>query len=108
MNDYTKFSIKKPEETPKVEVEEIQNGVEEVPMEEPVIARKHGVVEGCLKLNVREKPSIKSEVVRVIGVGDDLVIDEQESTEDFYKVSVDNGFEGFNGFCMKKFIKLVP
>ncbi len=60
-----------------------------------------GFVSGWGKLNVREKPSVKSKVVCVIDVETEVIIDEQESTGEFYKVCTATGVEGF---CMKKFI----
>ena len=63
-----------------------------------------GIVFDCSKLNVREEPSIAADIVCVIDNLATVLIDEEESTEDFYKVCTENGAEGF---CMKKFIKLV-
>ena len=63
-----------------------------------------GIVFNCPKLNVREEPSTAADIVCVIDNLATVLIDEEESTEDFYKVCTENGAEGF---CMKKFIKLV-
>ena len=91
--DYTKFS--KPEVTP---IEEAT--VEEVVGSEP--EPKIGIVHCCEKLNLRKEPSITSEVVCVIDRLTEVVIDESESTEDFYKVCTPAGVEGF---CVKLYIK---
>lgn len=109
--DYTKYSNNKrdkrePEEvkTPKVEaVEEvIQETIEEVVApSEP----KQGVVTDCLKLNVRKEPDSTAEVVCTIDASTTVVISEEESTEEFYKVYTAAGLEGY---CMKKFITIMP
>ena len=66
---------------------------------------KIGLVSNCKKLNVREKPTVEASVVCEIVCGTELMIDEQESTEEFYKVCTAAGIEGF---CMKKFIAIQP
>lgn len=66
---------------------------------------KIGLVSNCKKLNVREKPTIESSVVCEIVCRAELMIDEKESTEEFYKVYTAAGIEGF---CMKKFIAIQP
>lgn len=101
--DYTKFSNNKPEV--KIEpavVETVEEVVEHI---EPVVTTKTGVVVDCLKLNVREAPDPQAEIVCVIDASTNLMIDEAESTEEFYKVCTESGAEGF---CMKKFIKIIP
>ena len=60
-----------------------------------------GVVKECAKLNVRTHPSMLASIITEIKVGTKVVIDETESTEDFYRVCTEAGVEGF---CMKKFI----
>lgn len=67
---------------------------------EPVLM-KNGKVAGCKRLNVRTEPNINAEVLCVIKCSAKVEIDELESTGDFYKVYLENGFDGF---CMKKFI----
>lgn len=64
---------------------------------------KIGVVENCNKLNVREEPTLDSTVICEIDSKTELMIDEVDSTEDFYKVCTAAGIEGF---CMKKFIAI--
>lgn len=64
---------------------------------EPVI----GKVCDCKKLNIRKEPDGESEVLDVISNGSEIMIDESESTADFYKVYAESGVEGF---CMKKYI----
>lgn len=62
-----------------------------------------GVVVECGKLNVRSKPDPRASVVCVISKSSEVTINEDESTEDFYKVCTAAGAEGF---CMKEFIEL--
>lgn len=62
-----------------------------------------GVVVDCAKLNVREAPQLDAEVVCTINRETEVMIYEQESTDEFYKVCLASGIEGF---CMKKFICL--
>jgi len=66
---------------------------------------KIGLVSNCKKLNVREKPTVEAPVVCKIVCQTELMIDEKESTEEFYKVCTAVGIEGF---CMKKFIAIQP
>ena len=66
---------------------------------------KIGVVANCNKLNVREKPTVEAPVVCEVVCQTELMIDENESTEEFYKVFTMSGLEGF---CMKKFITVQP
>lgn len=71
--------------------------VEEV-VEETIVVT--GVVI-CERLNVREESSIYSNVVCVIERGTEVYIDTKATTEQFYKVCLASGVEGF---CMRQFI----
>lgn len=66
---------------------------------------KPGVVVDCLKLNVREAPNANADVVCVINASTKFVVDEAESTDDFYAVCTESGAEGY---CMKKFVQILP
>jgi len=66
---------------------------------------KIGIVANCKKLNVREKPTVEAPVVCEIVCQTEVMIDEKESTEEFYKICTAAGIEGF---CMKKFIAIRP
>lgn len=93
--DYTKFSNRAVNnEKPVVET------IEEAPAVE-----KHGVVVDCIRLNVRSAPSIDAEVVCEIDCSTDMLVYEEESTDEFYKICTSSGIEGF---CMKKFVTIVP
>lgn len=60
-----------------------------------------GVVTDCLKLNIRQRPYKDSEVVAIVACLDELSIDIEASTNDWYAVCTVAGIEGF---CMKKFV----
>jgi hypothetical protein len=60
-----------------------------------------GVVTDCLKLNIRQRPYKDSEVVAIAVCLDELSIDIEASTNDWYAVCTVAGIEGF---CMKKFV----
>lgn len=64
----------------------------------------YGRVVNCKKLNVREEPESDANVVCTIDALTDVEIDEATSTDEFYKVYLSSGLEGF---CMKKFIVIV-
>lgn len=65
---------------------------------EPVI---YGYVSDCLKLNIRTKPVVGAEILCVVEVADELLIDMDKSTDDWYHVTTNVGAEGF---CMKKYV----
>lgn len=62
-----------------------------------------GIVSGCKKLNVRVVPSLTGDVVCVVAEGTSLMIDESESTNEWYRVYTEAGAEGY---CMKKFVTI--
>lgn len=70
------------------------------PEEAPTVI---GTVVDCVRLRVRESASSNAEVICEISKDSDVLIDENESTDEFYKVCTESGAEGF---CMKKFIAL--
>lgn len=88
------------EEPAKVEEDEIPEvfvtGLETVESK-PV----YGLVVNCDRLNVREAPNIDADVVCVIKALTEVEIDESESTDEFYKIYLSSGLEGY---CMRKFI----
>ncbi len=113
--DYTKFSNNKPEEkkfetitvhVPRpVEVAEteVEETIDEIV--ESIEPSKVGVVVDCTRLNVRVAPNANADVVCVIDASVNIIIDEAESTDDFYAVCTESGAEGY---CMKQFIKIIP
>ena len=67
---------------------------------EEVVAK--GVVSNCSRLNVREKGSMKSTVLKVIDAGTEVDILEIPSKGQFYKVKI----EDIIGYCVKDFIEV--
>ena len=84
-------------------IPEAEPVVEPKPIFEPEI-RKFGRVHGCKKLNVRKLPNRDAKVVIEIVEGAKIMIDEKASTAEFYKVCTECGLEGY---CMKKFVKVL-
>ena len=80
---------------PEVIVPSIENNVEN----NEVI----GKISGFEKLYVRKEASKDSEPIGIITSETVLTIDEENSTEDFYKVTTNEGLEGY---CVKKFVKI--
>lgn len=74
-------------------VEEVEenDAVEEV----EALSTKIGTIVNCNKVYVRKKPEAASEPVLIIKKGTIVEVSEQESVGDFYKVYLENGFEGF-------------
>ena len=68
---------------------------------EEVVKDIIGVVTDCLKLNIRKEPNKDSDVVVIVACLDELKIDPDASTDDWYAVCTVTGIEGF---CMKKFV----
>lgn len=60
-----------------------------------------GIVSGCKKLNVRNKPSATAAILTTVNVGDEVEIAQPAMDGEFYKVTLRNGIPGY---CMKKFI----
>ena len=82
--------------------EPVDQPVEETPKKES----KVGIVANCEKLNLRRSPLKDSDGANIITEllsGIAVVIDEDESTPDFYKVITETGLEGY---CMRRFIEL--
>lgn len=80
--------------------EEITEGI-------PTNGLPKAVVANCEKLFLRSEPSKESESLIILDKQDDLLVDEANSTEDFYKVIVvTNPLEKMVGYCVKKFIEI--
>lgn len=84
------------EQTPENVVETVEEPIEETPATSVT-----GIVTNCLKLNIRENPNTDSKVVCEVSMLDELVIDEEASTDEWFKVYTEMGVEGF---CMKKYV----
>ena len=79
---------------------------ETVETEESVKTMMSGIVVNCEKLNLRKSPLKDSDganVITTLLAGAAVVVNESDSTTNFYKVTTENGLEGY---CMKQFIKL--
>ena len=63
-----------------------------------------GYVTDCVKLNVREAASKDSNVLCEIILNSKVIVDEENSTDDFYKVTTETGVEGY---CMKQYINVI-
>lgn len=62
-----------------------------------------GKISGFTKLYVRKEANKDSEPVGIVTDKDNLLIDVDHSTDDFYKVITSNGLEGY---CVKEFVKI--
>ena len=88
------------EETAEVTVEEILEETTNEVVKEPVI----GIVTGCDKLRVRAKASTDSDIVTVVDAGSELhIIDGENASADFFKVTTEVGIDGF---VMRKFVTI--
>lgn len=87
----------------------IDETIENIEMQSPVDETEinegeevmFGMVANCAKLNVRNEPSKEAGIQCEIENGTEVMIDQNESTDEWYKVYTKEGVEGF---CMKKFI----
>lgn len=68
-----------------------------------VEVEKIGIVTDCERLNVREAPVSDAKILIEIPALSEVLIDEKESTDAFYKICTASGVQGF---CMKKFISV--
>lgn len=91
---------------PEVEVDE-DCAACKIDLDEPAVEEvpvSTGKVVNCDMLNVREKPNRTAKILETINKGTSVDVFETESTNDWYKVST---AEGFVGYCMKEYIKIV-
>lgn len=72
---------------------------ENVDEQKPVV----GIVEDCTKLNLRKEPNLEADVLTEVLSGSTLFINDEESTDEFYKVCTASGLEGY---CMKTFVSI--
>lgn len=91
------------EEKSELENEDTQNNSIQSDDENATKAKdfKIGMVIDCFRLNIRKEPVARAEIVCEIDCQTELMIDESESTDDFFKVCMASGIEGF---CIRKFI----
>lgn len=62
-----------------------------------------GAVRNCKKLNLRKEPTKSSDVICVLLEDESVLIDLENSTDDFYMISA----RGIDGYCMKQFIEII-
>lgn len=72
--------------------------------EEVVEQSTFGTVVNCERLNIRAEPNLDAEIICVINASSEVVINNEESTNKYYKVYTVSGIEGF---CMKDYIEIV-
>lgn len=63
----------------------------------------YGTVVNCKNLNIRKRPTQKSEVIQIIEANSMVQVDKSKSTVDFYKVCTATGAEGY---CVKQYVKI--
>ena len=94
------FPGNKPVKKPQVEkMPEVTKPIE--PPVESLADKVYGTVVGCTRLNVRAKPNIDGMIKGALPVGSKVEIDESKSTNEWYRVTTDSGFEGY---CMRKYV----
>ena len=107
-NDYTKFSReekKRPNVVRKPVAKETAPEKEPVPEKEPEAKKEiAGIVTNCVRLNVRKEPNFDADILCTIDVSTNLIIDEEESTDEFYKICTSAGIEVY---CVKTYITIV-
>lgn len=85
-------------------LEESVESIEEITETEMSESSKvYGVVTDCLRLNIRMKPDKEAEVATIVTCLDEIEVDLDASTDEWYAVCTAAGIEGF---CMKKFIAI--
>ena len=106
--NYNKMSNTPKEEVKKTTddlVSEVEPVVEETVTEKkPEKKIKKGIVVNCVKLNVRTNPHPNAHIDLTIDKGTEAEI--TDSNGDFYHVRKGTATEGFNGWCMKKYITI--
>lgn len=87
------------------EVREPQVQVNENVTQEPVEkeAPKVGVVDNCVRLNIRVAPRITADVRLIIEKGDEVILCEKQPKGEWFRVRTQDNTEGF---CMKKYIMI--
>lgn len=61
------------------------------------------IVVDCAKLNVREEPSPKANVIAIIDASNEVVVHDSESFGNYYKICTASGIEGY---CIKDYLSL--
>lgn len=82
-----------------------EENIKEENIKEEVKRIVKGKVIDCTRLNVRRKPNKDSEVNCIIDIDSVVEINESKSNDEWYRVITDNGVYGY---CMKRYISLLP
>lgn len=111
--NYNGFSKKTPNEKPSVtanktitdkELETIQNSAVYNSETSKKQNKSTGRIVKCELLNIREKPTIDSQVIDTVDLNNKLTINFEESTDEWFKVYVED--KSIDGFCMKKYLEI--
>lgn len=78
---------------------------QDIPTPQSESVSKTGIVDNCFTLNIRAEPEADSEILCVIPCLTEVLVEINESTDDFYKICTVSGIEGF---CIKKYIAVHP
>lgn len=89
----------------------VQPEPEAVEPEKPVVPviekdepeTRKAVVHNCVKLNVRENPKPKADVLMTINAGDEVTVYTNCSVGNYYSVCTESGIEGY---CVKDYLKM--
>lgn len=68
---------------------------------EPEIRK--AIVCNCKKLNVRENPKPKANVIMIINEDDEVMVYTDDSVGNYYSIRTESGVEGY---CVKDYIKM--
>lgn len=71
---------------------------------EHINEEKYGIVVNCDLLNVRREPNATSTILTVINADQKIKI--LDELDEFYRVLIDDPINSYEGYCMKKFIKI--
>lgn len=81
--------------------DDITNSLEQC---EPSSEPKFGFVINCEFLNVFEAPNKNADILAKLIEGAKVMVDFNESTDEFYSVFTETGVEGY---CMKQFVEVL-
>ncbi len=105
--NYSKISTEgaKAKQTDETKIEStLEPEVTEKAEHKPEVEVVKGIVTNCERLNVRTNPNLNAAVDVVIDKGTEVEI--IDSNGDFYYVRKGSTTEGFDGWCMKKYISV--
>lgn len=97
MNKNKREQLKQSDENMTPPVEETEANAQEEPK------KVSGTVVDCNRLNIRTKPSINSQPVGNVTVDSEVIVNINQSNNEWFKVITKDGVEGF---CMKKYVKI--